>query len=88
MFSSLAWVLGTKEFIVVFHTAYIHVIYSSVYIQYYMFYLRKKKRMVCALTLPSFHIQSLRLSSAGRDGAGVPHHSSFLFLRGSEDYGR
>ena len=39
--------------------------------------------MVCAPTLPSFCIQSLHLSSAGREGARVPHHSSFLFLRGA-----
>lgn len=31
VFSSLAWVLGTKEFIIAFHTTYMHVTDSSVY---------------------------------------------------------
>lgn len=71
MFSSLAWVPGTKEFVVVFHTAYIHVIYFSVYVQYYMFYLRKKKKDgVCPDSALFSHPISTLVFSWQRGGGG------------------
>ena len=87
MFSSLAWVLGTKEFIVVFHTAYIHVIYFSVYVQYYMFYLRKKKGWCVPWHCPLFISNLYACLQLAERGPGSLITVPFCFWGGQRTMG-
>lgn len=80
----LTWLLGAQEFIFLLYTAVMHVAYSSVYIIHCT---QKEKKGSHVLNSAPFPHPSPFLSSAARGGARVPHHSSFLFPRGSEEYG-